>query len=54
MDETIPPVRNETPPPEVNSWRNCDEQRRREVEEAERQQERPREDGKGQYVDVLA
>lgn len=54
MDEGVSPVRNSNPPPEIDRQRAYEEDRRGELEELDRRMERPPEDGKGQYVDVLA
>jgi len=54
MDEGVSPVRNANPPPEIDSRRPYEEERRRELDELDRRLEGPPEEGKGQYVDVLA
>lgn len=54
MSDSVESVRSNPPPPEVDQRRIYEEQRRIELEELERSQERPPEEGKGQYLDVVA
>ena len=54
MSDRVEQVHNNPPPPELYDRRSYEEIRRSDLDELDRQRERPPEEGKGQNVDVYA
>ena len=54
MNESLEPVQRNAPPPDYNVRRPYEEENQVDMEEIERSMDRPPEEGKGQFIDVLA